>query len=44
MLVIVNSAATNIGVHVSVSDIVFSGYICPVVGSLGRMIVLFLVF
>ena len=44
VLVIVNSAATNIGVHVSVSDIVFSGYICPVVGSLGRMIVLFLVF
>ena len=40
-LAIVNSAAMNAGVHVSLSIMVFSGYICPVVGLL---VVLFLVF
>ena len=40
-LAIVNSAAMNAGVHVSLSIMVFSGYICPVVGLL---VVLFLAF
>ena len=48
-LAIVNSAAMNIGIHVSFSVVVFSGYISqgtglPVVGLLGHMVVLFLVF
>ena len=43
VLAIVNSAAVNIGVHVSFSIMVFWG-ICPVVGLLGHMVVLFLVF
>ena len=44
MLVIVNSAATNIGVHVSFSDIVFSGYMpsSGIAGSYGRFIFSFL--
>ena len=37
-----NNAAMNIGVHVSFIIVVFSG-ICPVVGLLGHMVVLFLV-
>ena len=41
VLAIVNSAAMA---HVSSQIIVFSGYICPGVGLLGRMVVLFVVF
>ena len=49
VIAIVNSAAMNIGIHVSFSVVVFSGYISqgtglPVVGLLGHMVVLFLVF
>ena len=51
VLAIVNSAAMNIGIRVSFSGyiVVFSGYISqgtglPVVGLLGHMVVLFLVF
>ena len=40
VLDIVNSAAMNIGVHVSLSILVFS-CICPAVGLLGHMAVLF---
>ena len=43
VLAIVNSAALNIGVHVSFSIIVFSG-ICPEMGLLGQVTVLFLDF
>ena len=43
VLAIVNSAAMNTGVHVSF-ELWFSLGICPVVGLLGRMVVLFLVF
>jgi len=43
VLAIVNSAAMNIGVHVCFWIMVFSG-ICPVVGLLSHMVVLFLVF
>ena len=43
VLLIVNSAAMNIGVHVSVS-FWFPWGICPVVGLVGHMVVLFLVF
>ena len=48
VLAMVNSAAMNIGIHVSFSIVVFSGYISqgtglPVVGLLGHMVVLFLV-
>ena len=43
VLTIVNSAAMNIGVHVSF-QLWFSQDICPVVGLLGRMIVLLLSF
>ena len=43
VLAIVNGATLNIGVHVSFSIIVFSG-ICPVVGLLGHVAVLFLNF
>ena len=43
VLAIVNSAAVNIVVHVSFLIMVFSG-LCPVVGLLGRVVVLFLVF
>ena len=39
VLVTVNSAIMNAGVHVSFSIIVFSGYV-PVVGWLDRMVVL----
>ena len=44
VLAIVNSAAMNIGVHVSFSVLVSSGYICLGVGLLGHMVVLLLVF
>ena len=43
MSYVVNSVAVNIGVHVSFS-IKFPQGICPVVGLLGHMVVLFLVF
>ena len=43
VLAIVTSAAGNIGVHVSFRIMVFSG-ICPGVGLLDHMMVLFLVF
>ena len=43
VLAIVNSATVNIGVHVSFRIAVFSGYM-PVMGQLGHMVVLFLVF
>ena len=43
-LAVVNSAAVNTGVHVSFSTMIFSGYMYPVVGLLGHMVVLFLVF
>ena len=43
VLAIVNSAAVNTGVHVSF-ELWFSQGICPVVGFLGNMVVLFLVF
>ena len=43
ILAIVNSAAMNIGVHVSF-ELWFSLDICQVVGLLGHMVVLFLVF
>ena len=36
-LAIVNSAAVNIGVYMSFRIVVFSGYICLVVGLLGHM-------
>ena len=42
-LAIVNSAAMNIGVHVSFELWFYLG-ICPIVGLLGHMIVLFSVF
>ena len=38
VLAIVNSAAMNIGAHMSFLIMVFSGYICPVVGLLGQMV------
>ena len=43
VLAIVNSAALNIGVHVSFAIIVFSS-ICPEMGLLGHVTVLFLDF
>ena len=43
VLAIINSAAMNIGVHVSLSILV-SRCVCPAVGLLGRMAVLFPVF
>ena len=43
VLAIVNSAAMNIGVHVSFSILVSSGYMSRM-GLLGHMVVLFLVF
>ena len=43
VLAIVNSATMNIGVHVSF-ELWFSLGISPVVGLLGHMVVLFLVF
>ena len=43
VLAVVNSAAMNIEVHMSFSIIVSQG-ICPVVGLLGHMVVLFLDF
>ena len=43
MLAVVNSAAVNIGVRVSFSAMVSSGYM-PLKGLLGHMVVLFLVF
>ena len=42
ILAVVNSAAMNIGIHVSLSIMVFSGYI--VVGLLGHEVVVFLAF
>ena len=42
VLAFVNSAAMNTVAHVSFRIVVFSG-ICPVVGLLGHMVVLFLV-
>ena len=42
VLAVVNSAAMNIGVHVSSSIVVSSGY-SPAAGLLGHMVVLFLV-
>ena len=46
VLAIINSAAMNIGVHVSPSDLVSSVCmpVCPEVGLLGHMAVLFTVF
>ena len=44
VLAIVNNAAMNIGVHVLFFELWFSLGICPVVGLLGHMVVLFLVF
>ena len=44
VLAIVNSTVMNIGVHVSFRIMAFSGYICPGVGLLGHMVVLFVVF
>ena len=49
VLIIENSFTVSTGVHVSFSVVVFSGYISqgtglPVVGLLGHMVVLFLVF
>ena len=43
-LAIINSAAMNIGVHMSFSGLVSSVCVCPAVGLLGRMKVLFPVF
>ena len=43
VLAIVNSAAMNIGIHVTLSIMAFSGYI-PKLGFLGHIVVLFLVF
>ena len=43
VLAIVNSAAMNIGVHVSYRIVVFQG-ICPVVVLLSHMVILFWVF
>ena len=44
VLAMINSAAMNIGVHVSLSDLVSLVCICPEVGLLGHMEVLFPVF
>ena len=44
VLAIVNSAEMNIGVHVSVSELWFYPGICPGVGLLGHMEILFSVF
>ena len=44
VLVVVNSAAMNTGVHVSFSVLVSSQGICPAVGLLGHVVALFLVF
>ena len=44
VLATVNSAAMNIGVPAPLSVMVSSGYICAIVGLLGHLIVLFLVF
>ena len=43
VLIIINSAAVDIGVHVSFLIMVFPG-MCPVVGLLGHRVVLFLDF
>ena len=43
VLAIISSAVMNTGVHVSLSDLV-SSVVCPGVGLLGHMAVLFLVF
>ena len=43
VLTVVSSAAMNIGAHVSFS-IMFPQGICPVVGLLGHIVILFLVF
>ena len=44
VLATVNTAAGNTGMQVSFLIMVSSGYICPGVGLLGHMVVLFLVF
>ena len=46
VLATVNSAAVNIGVHVSfrISVFGFFGYICPGVGLIDHVVTLFLVF
>ena len=44
VLVIVNGAVMNIGVHTSLSVLVSLVCVCPGVGLLGRMVVLFPVF
>ena len=44
VLAIVNSAVMNTGLHVSFSIMVFFNGIGPVVGLLGHMVVLFLIF
>ena len=44
VLAIVNTAAMNIGVHMFFFQLWFSQGICPVVGLLGHMVVLFLDF
>ena len=41
VLAIINSAAMNIGVHVSLSILVSSVCVCPGVGMLGHMAVLY---
>ena len=43
-LAIVNSAALNIGIHVSFSFLVSSGVYAQELGLLGHMVVLYLVF
>ena len=44
VLAMINSAAMNIGVHVSLSDLVSLVCVCPEVVLLGHMAVLFPVF
>ena len=44
VLATVNSAALNTRIHMSFRIVVFSGYVGPVVGLLGHMVILFLVF
>ena len=44
VLAIVNSAAMNIVLHVYLRIVALSVYICPIVGLLGHMVDLFLVF
>ena len=39
VLAVVNSAAVDIGVHVSFGIMVFSQVLCPIVGLLGHMVI-----